>query len=270
MNISPDLASQMASALGCSISSFPQPYLGLPLTVNKVRLSDLQPLIDRFDKYFAGWRGSLLNQAGREVLVRSVLSSFPIYAMCSILLPKGVLDILDSKRRAFLWTGSTSCTGASCNCKAPWDLVCLPKEKGGLGIPDLPVQNKCLLNKFLVKLLAPSSAPWHMWFSAKYSWSASCDLGDDRYTDTAVWRGIRDGLSDFRSATSVQVGSGLSTFFWMDQWLGGDTLAATFPGRSFLPLPPTKCLGSYGNVQLRKFLLLTPPLSSHFGSFSGA
>jgi len=147
--------------------------------------------------------------------------------MCSILLPKGVLDILDSKRRAFLWTGSTSCTGASC--KAPWDLVCLPKEKGGLGIPDLPVQNKCLLNKFLVKLLAPSSAPWHMWFSAKYSWSASCDLGDDRYTDTAVWRGIRDGLSDFRSATSVQVGSGLSTFFWLDQWLGGDTLAATFP-----------------------------------------
>ena len=33
MNISPDLASQMASALGCSISSFPQPYLGLTSTL---------------------------------------------------------------------------------------------------------------------------------------------------------------------------------------------------------------------------------------------
>ena len=32
--------------------------------------------------------------------------------MCSILLPKGVLDILDSKRRAFLWTGTRAALAA--------------------------------------------------------------------------------------------------------------------------------------------------------------
>ena len=168
MNIDPSVAAAMATALGCPISSFPQPYLGLPLTTTKVKLADLQPLLDRFDKYFAGWRGSLLNQSGREVLVRSVLSSFPIYAMCSLLLPKGVIEIIDAKRRAFLWTGKTSCSGS--DCKAPWELVCIPKEKGGLGITDLHTHNKCLLQKFLTKLLAPSDAPWHSWFSSKYSW----------------------------------------------------------------------------------------------------
>ena len=54
MNISDEDARTMASTLGCSISSFPQPYLGLPLSASKLRVSDLQPLIDRFDSYFAG------------------------------------------------------------------------------------------------------------------------------------------------------------------------------------------------------------------------
>ena len=116
MNISDEDARTMASTLGCSISSFPQPNLGLPLSASKLRVSDLQPLIDRFNSYFAGWRGRLLNQGGREVLVHAVQSNFPIYAMCS-LLPKGVIDLIDVKRRAFLWTGEKTCSGG--HCKAP-------------------------------------------------------------------------------------------------------------------------------------------------------
>ena len=145
LNIPPPIAAEMASTLGCPIFSFPQPYLGLPLTATKIRISDLQPLLNRFDNYFAGWRGHLLSQGGREVLVNAVQSNFPIYSMCSILLPKGAIDIIDAKRRAFLWTGDKKCSGAAC--KAPWDLVLLPKSKGGLGIKDLHVQNKCLLQK---------------------------------------------------------------------------------------------------------------------------
>lgn len=61
-------------------------------------------------------------------MVHAVQSNFPIYAMCS-LLPKGVIDLIDAKRRAFLWTGEKTCSGG--HCKAPWELVCIPKEKGG-------------------------------------------------------------------------------------------------------------------------------------------
>jgi hypothetical protein len=35
MHISPDNAQSMAAVLGCPISSFPQPYLGLPLSPHK-------------------------------------------------------------------------------------------------------------------------------------------------------------------------------------------------------------------------------------------
>jgi len=120
-------------------------------------MSDLQPLLDRFDSYFARWRGNLLSQGGHEVLVNAVQSSFPIYAMCSILLPKGVIAYIDAKQHAFLWTDGMTCSGG--DCKAPWDLICVPKDKGGLGVKDLAVQNCCLLQKFLTKLHEPSTSP---------------------------------------------------------------------------------------------------------------
>jgi len=171
--------------------------------------------------YFAGWRGHLLSQGGREVLINAVQSSFPI------LLPKGAIDYIDAKRRAFLWTGEKTCSGGAC--KAPWELVCLPKDKGGLGIKDLTVQNRCLLQKFLTKLHDASASPWHSWFSATYGRGDSRDLGDLRTLDTPVWSGIVDGLQDFRSMTAVSIGNGCRTSFWLDLWLGDQTLAQRFP-----------------------------------------
>ena len=147
--------------------------------------------------------------------------------MCSILLPKGVIDYIDSKCRAFLSMVDKSCTGG--HCKAPWDLVCIPKEKGGLGIKDLHTQNRCLLQKFLVKLHTPSSSPWHSWFTTNYGWSSSRDLGDTKRSDTPVWSALVSGLQGFRDTTSITVGCGTSTSFWLDLWLDDTTLVDCFP-----------------------------------------
>lgn len=95
-------AAQMATILGCSVSNFPQTYLGLPLSQKKLRVSDYQPLICSFDRYLAGWKARLLSTGGRLVLINAVLSSLPVYFMPSNLIPKTVIDILVSRQRAFL------------------------------------------------------------------------------------------------------------------------------------------------------------------------
>jgi hypothetical protein len=46
------------------------------------------------------------------VLCNVVLNNLASYYMCSYLLPRGVLESIDKRRRAFLWTGKDYCSGA--------------------------------------------------------------------------------------------------------------------------------------------------------------
>jgi hypothetical protein len=50
MNVCADSAAAMANELGCPISSFPQPYLGLPLSPTKLPASAYAPLVRSFDR----------------------------------------------------------------------------------------------------------------------------------------------------------------------------------------------------------------------------
>jgi hypothetical protein len=59
-------------------SKFPGKYLGLPLHFRTVRRVDFQPLIDKINNRLAGWKGRMLSKAGRETLVKAVLSAQPI------------------------------------------------------------------------------------------------------------------------------------------------------------------------------------------------
>lgn len=135
MHIDGDDALDMARILGCGISTFPQTYLGLPLSPHKIKVSDFQPLLSKVDRYLACWKARLLSSGGRLILVNAVLSSIAIYHMSSFLFPKTVIDALDARRRAFFWTGEDRCHGS--DCPVAWEKVCQRKEYGGLGVSCL-------------------------------------------------------------------------------------------------------------------------------------
>lgn len=175
----------------------------------------------------AGWRGRSLPIGGRLLLVNSVLTAMLSHAMSSGLLPKGVVEAIDKRRRAFLWTGEDSCSGGQC--KVAWTDVCTPKALGGLGVLSIPAQNEALLSKFLTKLHSNSSAPWACWFRRWYGWTANRDLGDPCSRATPVWKDIASGLATFRSITFVRIQGGETTAFWHDSWLGDTSLSHRFP-----------------------------------------
>jgi hypothetical protein len=87
---------------------------------------------------------------GKLVLLNSVLSSLPMFMTSFFEIPKGVLKNLDHFRSRF--------SGNALQKKykyrlARWDILCRPKDQGGLEILDFQLQNKCLLAKWLVNLL---------------------------------------------------------------------------------------------------------------------
>ncbi|KAK8450627.1 hypothetical protein SEVIR_6G062701v4 [Setaria viridis] len=59
MNVSQRILPRLIRILGCKLESFPQVYLGLPLS-NRKPLSAFAPLIANVDRYLARWQASLL------------------------------------------------------------------------------------------------------------------------------------------------------------------------------------------------------------------
>ena len=118
---------QCISELGCKQDGFPQSYLGLPLSCDKLRLPAFDPYISKADRYLAGWQTSLLSPMGRTVLINSVLGGQLSYVMCAVPLPPGVITKIDKRCRSFLCTG-TDCASGSSSLIA-WDNVRGPREQ---------------------------------------------------------------------------------------------------------------------------------------------
>jgi hypothetical protein len=199
------LHENIRASFGCAISSFPQTYLGLPLSTHTMRLTDFNPIMVKADLRLSGWRGRSLPIGGRLLLVNYVLTAMLAHAMAAGTLPAGVIEAFDKRRRVFLWTGEETCNGGQC--KVAWDAVCTLNAMGGMGVLSIRHQNSALLSKFLTKIHSSSSAPWACWLRRMYGWSPSRDLGDPHHLDSPVWKDLVAGLSSFRRCPKSLLGT---------------------------------------------------------------
>jgi hypothetical protein len=165
----------------------------------------LQYIQDRAKGKIAGWQGKLITIAGRKELIRSVISSLPVYLLTAIKPPKKFFKELDKLRRRFLWAGDDQLTGGKC--KVAWPKVCTPTEKGGLGIKDLEAFSRSLRLRW----------QWYAWDDRERPWKGlqlQIDFEDRRFFD---------------AATIVEIGNGCKASFWTSRWLNGQAPGVLFP-----------------------------------------
>lgn len=122
MHVPDSTLPELLNILQCKVESFPQSYLGLPLSNEKLNLSAFAPAIRSSDRYLAGWQARLLNATGREVLVDTVLDSALTYIMSVLQMPVATVDHLERNRRSFFWSSSAHTMRAQC--LVTWERVC--------------------------------------------------------------------------------------------------------------------------------------------------
>ena len=95
-------------------STFPMRYLGLRLSVSRLKRIHFQFLEDKVAGKLPPWVAKHVAVPGRVVLVKAVLTAIVIYHITPLELPVEVSKKIDSLRRAYLWAGCGKVTGGKC------------------------------------------------------------------------------------------------------------------------------------------------------------
>ncbi|KAK4593027.1 hypothetical protein RGQ29_017250 [Quercus rubra] len=107
------------------------------------------PTTDRIGTYLGTpifstrrWQARYLSMAGRATLIKASVSSIPLYAMQTAILPQKICQHIDRLSCHFLWGDTNGRKGCH---TINWDTVTLPKEAGGLGITSTRHRNQAIL-----------------------------------------------------------------------------------------------------------------------------
>lgn len=224
-----------ASILDCKTQSLPISYLGLPLGANPKLKSTWSPVIEKFQSRLSSWKHRSLSFGGRLTLVKSVLSSLPIYYLSLFKMPEGVAKKIEGIQSRFLW--------GSCDLKrkihmVSWEKIKQTKEVGGLGVKGIREMNDALLIKWWWRFGSEKNALWRKIICSKYkmnpnSWLPNMEINRNV---SMVWKDImqiqnRNPLvfSKFIDNIRISIGNGEDTQFWNDPWVNGKALCYLYP-----------------------------------------
>jgi hypothetical protein len=144
LNIDPSFLAAGSAFLSCRSDTIPFKFFGIPVGANPRRRATWKPIVEIMEKRLSTWSSCHLSYGGRITLINSVLTSLPLYFFSFFKAPRCIIQQLVRIQRNFLWGGSIENKKL---CWIKWDQICLPRNKGGLGVKNLELFNLALLSK---------------------------------------------------------------------------------------------------------------------------
>lgn len=209
-------------------------YLGLPEHIVRNWHEAFQYITQRIKNKLENWYSKFLFPAGKEVLLKAVITALPAYTMSCFLLPKTTLKEITKAMEKFWWSADMD--------RKPvpwiaWDKITNSKKERGLGIRDMLAFNKALLAKQAWRIITHSSSFLSRVYKAKYFQKTTSFEASSYQSSSYAWRSIIQTLPLIKKGVKWVVGNGEKIRAWQDKWLFGedDQLSPTGPGAESFP-----------------------------------
>ncbi|WZZ38588.1 hypothetical protein YC2023_034847 [Brassica napus] len=211
---------RVKEAMSISLEGGTGKYLGLPEQFGRRKRDIFASILDRIRQKAHSWTVRFLSGAGKQVLLKSVLSALPCYAMSCFKLPASLCSQIQSLLTRFWWD---TIPEKKKMCWVAWDTMTLPKYAGGLGFRDIQTFNDALLAKIGWRLINEPDSLLAQVLKGKY-------FRDLSFLDCSVprnashgWRSIMAGRELLRKGLGWSVGDGEQIRIWDDPWLSSKT-----------------------------------------------
>lgn len=137
---------------------------------------------------------------------------------------QGGIHKMDSIRAKFLWRGAEEKFRYH---MAKWEMVCRPKDQGGLGIINTQIMNDCLLVKWIWKIHQEPEELWFKILKAKYMKTGN--FFNSKVTGSSqFWQGLHKVKHLFKWGAIYKVENGKLCRFWQDRWIKNAPLKIIF------------------------------------------
>ncbi|GKD89986.1 RNA-directed DNA polymerase, eukaryota, reverse transcriptase zinc-binding domain protein [Tanacetum coccineum] len=232
ISVKDEVVSRAASKMGCSTLKTPFTYLGIKVGGSMARIRSWDEIVDKVKSRLSKWKMNTLSIGGRMTLLKSVLSSTPIYYMSMFKVPSQVLKCLEGIRRSFFIGADLKENKISW---FKWNKVLMSKDKGGLGVSSLFALNRALLFKWVWRFHDNRNALWSRFIRALHGNCGGLDKRS-KAAHTSVWKSITTEVNSLRNKgvdllkfMNKKVGNGIDTSFWEEIWRGDMNFKTKFP-----------------------------------------
>lgn len=211
-----DLKHRLADILHMQIWEDPGKYLGLPADWGISKCSALAWIKERILAKIAGWKENLLNQAGKEVLIKAVLQAIPNYTMSIVRFPKNFCQNICSSIARFWWSSYGKARGIHWK---SWAALTAGKWEGGLGFKDFSDLNSSLLAKQAWRIFDNPEALWVKVLKGCYFPNSGFAQARRKRGDSWAWTSILHGRDVILKSARWLVGDGETVNIQEDRWL---------------------------------------------------